>query len=208
MVFLLAAALLGAAWAQEPAPAQCSYTYTVWNVKARKSLIRRKVSKAYSELTPAEKGPLGCTPCVEDQVEVALSNGLKFQVCKKAAEPVKKALEAALSKGQKIVSVVGYRAQMSKGDVDKDGNRTVLSNHAFGTAVDLNEEHNGLYENCIAWGPKCRLRKGGRYRPGTDPLSLTEESPAMAEMKAAGFEWGGKIEGRQKDFMHFSPTGY
>ncbi|HAH07296.1 MAG TPA: hypothetical protein DCM05_12370 [Elusimicrobia bacterium] len=206
MILLLAAAL--AVPAEQAAAPKCSYTYTVWNVKAKKSLIRKTVSKAYGELTPSEKGPLGCTPCVEDQQEVVLSNGLKFQACKKAAEPVRKALEAALAKGQKIVSVLGYRAQMSKGAADKDGNRTELSNHAFGTAVDLNEEHNGLYENCISWGPKCRLRKGGKYRPGADPLSLTKESPALAELKAAGFEWGGKIEGRQKDFMHFSPTGY
>jgi len=188
--------------------AQCHYSYTVWNVKARRSLIHRTVSKPYSELTRAEKGPLGCTPCEEDQAEITLSNGSQFTACRKAGPAIKTALEAALAKGQRIVSAVGYRPQVSKGPADKAGNRTELSNHAFGAAVDLNEEHNGLYENCIAWSRKCRLRKGGIYRPGADPLSLSKDSPAVVEMRKAGFSWGGEIEGRQKDFMHFSPTGY
>ncbi|MBI5243751.1 MAG: M15 family metallopeptidase [Elusimicrobia bacterium] len=97
---------------------------------------------------------------------------------------------------------------MSRGPTDGRGNRTEISNHSFGAAVDLNEENNGLYEKCFAWSKKCALRKGGRYRPGEDPLSLREESPAVVELKKAGFLWGGRIAGNQKDFMHFSPTGY
>jgi hypothetical protein len=188
--------------------AQCHYSYTVWNVKARKSLIHRSVSKPYGELTRSEKGPLGCTPCEEDQADIVLSNGVGFKACRKAGPAIKTALDAALAKGQKIVSVVAYRPQVSKGPADASGNRTELSNHSFGAAVDLNEEHNGLYDNCPAWSKKCALRKGGAYRPGADPLSLSKESPAVVEMKKAGFLWGGEIEGRQKDFMHFSPTGY
>lgn len=186
---------------------QCHYSFTVWNVKARKSLFRKEVAKPYAELTEREKGPLGCTPCEEDQEEVRLSNGLKFKVCRQASGAVRRALEAALSQGQRIVSVVGYRPQVSRGPVDGQGNRTQLSNHSFGVAVDLNEEHNGLYERCPVWSPACRLRKGGPYRPGSDPLSLTPEGPAVAELGKEGFRWGGVLEGQQKDFMHFSSSG-
>jgi len=204
---LLAAAL--PAGAQEPParPSQCHYIYTVWNVKAKRSLARRSVAKPYSQLTEDEKGPFGCTPCEEDQTEVMLSDGLRFKACREVAAQVREALENSLSEGQRIVSIVGYRPQMSKGPVDKHGDRTQLSNHSFGAAVDLNEEYNGLYNNCTAWGRICVLAKGGPYRPEHE-LSLKESSPAVKHMKKAGFEWGGKIKGRQKDFMHFSPTGY
>jgi len=40
------------------------------------------------------------------------------------------------------------------------------------------------------------------------PTGLGETSPAVIDLGKAGFLWGGRIEGRQKDFMHFSPTGY
>jgi hypothetical protein len=186
---------------------QCHYSYSVWNVKARKSLTRKEVVKPYAELTAKEQGPLGCTPCEEDQESILLSNGLKFKACRQASGAVRRALEAALSKGQRIVSIVGYRPQVSRGPVDPQGNRTELSNHSFGVAVDLNEEHNGLYERCPVWSPDCRLRKGGPYRPGTDPLSLTPDGPAVTELKKEGFLWGGLLEGLQKDFMHFSTAG-
>ncbi|HVE13123.1 MAG TPA: M15 family metallopeptidase [Elusimicrobiota bacterium] len=202
---LLSSAVLAAEVAQ---PARCSYEYSVWNVKRKTSSRRVKVDKPYAELTAAERSPEGCTPCREDQDEVTLSNGLRFQACRKLAPAFQKALELALAGGQRIVTVVGYRAQMSRGEADAHGDRTVLSNHAFGSALDLNEEHNGLYENCEAWSPRCRLRKDGPYKPGVDPLSFTDESPVVKALGEAGFHWGGRIAGRQKDFMHFSPSGY
>jgi len=207
----LALGLLAAApacRAEGPAPgAQCHYSYSVWNTKARRSLTRRSVAKPASELRADEKGPLGCTPCEEDQVEVILSNGLAFKACRQASASLKEALDAALTAGQRIETVLGYRAQMSKGPADKAGNRTQLSNHAFGAAVDLNEAHNGLYSSCVSWSKSCKRIMGGRWDP-RDPLSLGETSPAVIELGKVGFLWGGRIEGRQKDFMHFSPTGY
>jgi hypothetical protein len=192
--------------APRSAPAQCHYTYTVWNAKARKSLSRRTVNKPYGRLTEAEKGPLGCTPCAEDQVDVQLSNGLEFKSCWAVAEKIRLVLEDSLREGQRIVSVVGYRPQMSRGSLDRQGNRTGLSNHSFGVALDLNEDYNGLYNDCLEWGRRCVLAKGGPYRPGHE-LSLTGDSPVVKRMGAAGFRWGGRLAGRQKDFMHFSPTG-
>jgi hypothetical protein len=205
---LIAAALLaGAAAAQSPAPRECHYSYTIWNARARRSLGRRAVAKPYSELTAEEKGPLGCTPCEEDQVEVRLSDGLRFRACRVVAARVRAALEASLADGQRLVGVVGYRPQVSKGAADAQGNRTLLSNHSFGVAFDLNEDFNGLYDRCPTWGPGCVLIKDGPYRPGSE-LSLTEASPAVRRMKEAGFDWGGLLPGKQKDFMHFSPNGY
>jgi hypothetical protein len=164
------------------------------------------VDKPYAELSASEKGPFGCTPCEEDQVDVTLSDGLRFRACRIAAERVRDALERSLSDGQRLVSVIGYRPQVSKGDMDGLGNRTRLSNHSFGVAFDLNEAYNGLYNDCPRWGPGCVLAKGGPYRPG-EALSLTPASPAVKRLKSAGFVWGGALAGRQKDFMHFSPGG-
>ena len=206
MSSLAAAVLLWTACAAAEEPAQCRYTYSIWNVKAKASKAHRIVAKPYAQLTAKEKGPLGCTPCEEDQVPVQLSNGLRLRACRLVSDQIHGALEAALARGQKIVSVVGYRAQMSKGAADKNGDRTELSNHAFGVAVDVNEDSNGLYNECILWSPKCVLGKGGKYEPGSE-LSLTEKSPVVGEMKKIGYDWGGKIAGRQKDFMHFSPSG-
>ncbi|MFA5138716.1 MAG: M15 family metallopeptidase [Elusimicrobiota bacterium] len=188
-------------------PAVCTYRYTVWNAKLRRSTRSGEVKKSYSELASDETGPLGCTLCREDQQEVELSNGVRFMVCAKAAEAVRSALEKAIRSGQKVETVMGYRVQKSKGPLDKKGERTQWSFHSFGVAVDLNEGHNGLYDRCVRWGPGCRLIKGGRHKD-EDPLSIKPTDPVVSAMKEAGFLWGGTIEGRQKDFMHFSPSGY
>ena len=187
--------------------AMCHYSYSVWNVKLKKSAAWKTVAKPYAKLTAEEKGPLGCTPCLEDQQDLALSNGLTIKACVKVAAQAKKALEASLSQGQTIKTLVGYRPQLSRGAPDAEGNLTVLSNHSFGVAFDVNENFNGLYNNCPAWSSKCVLAVGGPYLPGS-PLSLVASSPAVVEMGKAGLQWGGTIAGGQKDFMHFSPTGY
>jgi hypothetical protein len=96
---------------------------------------------------------------------------------------------------------------MTKGPVDSAGNRTRFSYHSYGIALDINEDHNGLYENCVRFGPRCRLRRGGQWDP-RQPLSLTQDHPLVRALKRMGFKWGGEIAGKQKDFMHFSPYGY
>src|SRR3954471_5168094 len=105
MIFL-AGVLFLAATAE---PARCTYEYSVWNASAKASLRHVKVDKLYADLTPAEKSPtVGCTPCREDQKTVTLSNGLHFEACRALAAGFEDALEAALSDGAQIVSVVGY----------------------------------------------------------------------------------------------------
>jgi hypothetical protein len=73
--------------------------------------------------------------------------------------------------------------------------------------VDINTNQNGLYENCVSFNSSCRLIKGGAWNPNQQ-LSLTSDSIIVQEFKRNGFKWGGEIAGQQKDFMHFSPTGY
>lgn len=185
----------------------CHYDLSIWNAVKRKTIQTEKIGKLKLELDAKEKGSYGCTPCKEDQTQISLSNNLTVTVCKKIAKKVRTALNKALEQGAKIETITGYRVSKSRGPVDKQGNRTLFSNHAYGVAVDINEKHNGLYANCSKFSPKCRLIKGGKYQP-ENPSALTHENPIVKEMKKAGFHWGGQIEGDLKDFMHFSPDGY
>ena len=53
----------------------------------------------------------------------------------------------------------------------------------------------------------CKLRKGGHWVPG-NLGTLTLDGKIVRTMKSLDFKWGGEIKGWQKDFMHFSPSGY
>ena len=208
---LALAALLGSLTFPSPTEAasstMCHYEYGVWNVQARTTVKRIQVAKPRIELRPDEIDSWGCTPCIEDQVQLELSNGIQFQACQKVAGRFYEALEAALAAGAKIAKVVGYRPSLSRGPLDAEHTRTQLSNHAYGSAIDINDEHNGLYHNCIEWSGKCRLMRGGRWQP-KHPLGLTRDHPAVLKLLEYGFKWGGDMEGNQKDMMHFSKTGY
>jgi len=37
---------------------------------------------------------------------------------------------------------------------------------------------------------------------------LKQDQAIVKELVNSGLKWGGEIKGWQKDFMHFSPTGY
>lgn len=184
----------------------CRYTYTIWNASKRISEGPFTVQKMKSTLNETEKGSDGCSVCEEDQEEILLSNQVKFRACRKYSMKFRAALEKILKEGKQIKTVVGYRPSISKGPLDSEGHRTEFSRHAYGVALDLNEEFNGLYDQCIQWGPSCRLIKGGKYSVG-HPLSMTRHSPEVRHFRDEGFRWGGEIEGFQKDFMHFSPDG-
>jgi len=99
-----------------------------------------------------------------------------------------------------------WRKRSDLGPLDDRGLRTDYSNHSFGVAVDINAEANGLYDRCMEWGPECRLRLGGEWDPH-NPLSVVEGNAPHRHMTDIGLLWGGALEGRQKDFMHFSLTG-
>lgn len=185
----------------------CTYEYSVWNRQKGDSQKVVRVKKEYSKVTKDERGPFGCTPCVEDQKDIKLSNGLSFKICKLKADEVKAVLETVLGEGFPIKEILGYRPQMSKGKLNSKGERTELSFHSYGVAFDINRSQNGLYDNCIRWGESCRLIQGGAYLP-KGRFSIRKDSVLVEIMKQIGFQWGGQIRGRQKDFMHFSPSGY
>jgi len=189
-------------------PATCSYDTYKWNIYQRKAVERQRVQHAYSKLVGYERDEgTGCTVCEEDQQWIELPGMQPFRMCRRLAYDVEPVLMKLVEQGEPIHKVIGYRVGMTRGDVDAQGNRTRFSNHSFGIAIDINDEQNGLYDRCINFGPQCRLIKGGRWIPG-QPGSLDSNSTIVRELNQAGLRWGGRIAGKQKDFMHFSPSGY
>ncbi len=189
-------------------PSDCTYEMQIWNVDLKGSAIVKKVRHAYLEMSSAETDPTTkCTVCSEDQVVISIPEIEPFSVCYRVAPRVQRALSYLKQKGAPIHTVVGYHVIKSRGPVDENGNRTGFSNHSFGTAIDVNPEQNGLYDNCIRFGPQCRLLRGGPWLRG-EPGTLEKNGDIVTTIKREGFRWGGEIEGKQKDFMHFSSTGY
>ena len=187
----------------------CHYQDWRWNVAQQRAVQQTVVSKDASMLLSDELDvQSGCSVCAEDQQAIKLDGLPEFSVCRKYAQLVQDTLNSLIRQGEKINSVVGYRVGRTRGDLDAQGNRSGFSNHSFGIAIDINTEHNGLYGNCVQVGPQCKLLRAGPWRPGDDPYSLQQEGLIVKTFKQAGFKWGGEIEGQQKDFMHFSLTGY
>lgn len=186
----------------------CSYTTYKWNTSLKKAVAFEQVNKPYSELTQNEIDPItGCSVCSEDQVVLKIPHLPKVKVCKQVASNIERALTIANNSGQPIVELVGYRVGMTRGEIDADGNRTQFSNHSFGTAIDINPAYNGLYDNCIQFNSSCRLIKGGPWN-SEQKESISADSVLVEQMRRVHFLWGGQIAGKQKDFMHFSLTGY
>ncbi len=209
LVFVCTMSFIPEAEAEPPSiPSDCTYEMMVWNVNQKITVIRKKVSHPYDELTAVEiDAKTKCTVCSEDQILVEVPPLEPFSVCYRIAPQVRQALLYLIQKGAPIHTVIGYHVIKSRGPLDDNGNRTGFSNHSFGTAIDINPEQNGLYENCITFGPQCKLLRGGDWRPGTSG-TLERNSEIVTAFKQAGFLWGGEVAGKQKDFMHFSLTGY
>lgn len=189
-------------------PADCSYEMQVWNVNMKSSAGVTKVRHAYSELSPKEIDPAtDCTVCSEDQTIVDFPPLQPFSVCHRLASRVRSVVRDLLRSGVPLNTVIGYRVIKSRGALDAQGNRTEFSNHSYGAAIDINPEQNGLYDNCVTFGPQCRLIRGGEWVPAASG-ALVGEGEVVLAFKKAGFRWGGEIAGKQKDFMHFSLTGY
>ncbi len=180
IVLPLILALDTGAWAE-----QCTFTPSAWSVVERQGVPLPRVEVERSDLDPSLVGPLGCTPCEQDQVKIVLRSGLSARLCHALAEPVRAALERAVDQGARIESLLGYRPSRSKGEPDARGLRTTWSHHAFGLALDVNADHNGLYGRCPSWGPTCELIIGGPWAPD-HPLSLTPDHPIVRELAKAG----------------------
>ena len=203
--FLLAATVNAIA----DGPRTCSYDTYTWNINLKRAVDRRTVIHSYDALEKNEiDAQTGCSVCREDQRLIGLPPLKPFYICHVFASKVRRVLAELLEAGHPIVAVVGYRVGKTRGDADTDGNRTRFSNHSFGIALDINPDQNGLYDRCLEFGPSCRLIRGGPWRPGDIPGSLASDGAVVRAFKAAGFLWGGEIAGKQKDFMHVSPSGY
>lgn len=187
----------------------CHYQDWRWNVAQQRAVGQVTVVKDASRLTSDEiDAQSGCSVCAEDQETIRLAGVPEFSVCRKYAPVIRETLDRLIRQGEMIESVIGYRVGRTRGDIDANGNRTGFSNHSFGIAIDINTSHNGLYADCVRFGTQCRLMRGGPWRPGDDPYSLYPDGLIVKALKEAGFKWGGEIAGTQKDFMHFSLTGY
>lgn len=190
-------------------PETCSYDNYQWSTREKRAVNRHRVVHPYNALRKDEIDPVtGCTVCREDQVELNLANIAPFLVCRIVASSIESALNDLIERGEPVHKVVGYRVGMTRGDTDENGLRTRFSNHSYGIAIDINPEHNGLYDHCIRFGPECQLIRGGAWEPQKNVASLAPDGPVVWRLKREGFRWGGEIRGRQKDFMHFSPSGY
>lgn len=186
----------------------CNYSTYRWNTNLKKAVDIKQVKRPYSSLKSNEIDPqTGCSLCIEDQALISIGKIKPFRVCKAFASAVHQELQRLIQSGEVINKVIGYRVGRTKGSVDRFGNRTQFSNHSFGIAIDINDQQNGLYDRCVTFGSHCRLIKGGQWKPD-DKASLTAKSPIVLSMKKLGFKWGGEIKGKQKDFMHFSLSGY
>jgi hypothetical protein len=186
---------------------KCTYSTWDWNTKTKRAENHRTVVNPYAELTAAEKDPhSNCTVCEEDQVSISMEGVPQFSVCKNYADDVKKTIKKIVDAGFPVKSIISYRVGKSKGDIDAKGLRTQFSNHSFGTALDINAEQNGLYTNCYEFGKKCQLLRGGHWQQDV-PGTITKDSVAYKSFAEIGWHWAGELQGRQKDFMHFSLSG-
>ncbi len=191
-----------------PVPKTRTYQTFNWNVRAQRAVNRMTVSHPYAALSKEEIDPAtGCTVCMEDQQLLQIGTIKPFYVCRRIADKVRGRLERLLAAGEPVLEVTAYRPGKTRNPLDQYGNRTGFSNHAYGSAVDINRSWNGLYEDCPRVGRGCRLAQGGAWIPGNIG-TLTQDSPIVLGMKESGFKWGGDIAGDQKDFMHFSISGY
>jgi hypothetical protein len=187
----------------------CSYDTYTWNTTLQRAVAIERVEKPYSAVQDFERDAMtGCSVCEQDQREVQLPGLPAFRICQVFADALQQLLPDLIARGARIDSVTGYRVGMTRGDADADGNRTLFSNHSFGIALDINEGHNGLYDQCLQFDGNCRLLRGGAWQPGVEPFSLSGDGIIVQALQSLGLSWGGEIAGRQKDFMHFSPTGY
>ena len=81
----------------------------------------------------------------------------------------------------------------------KVANKNKLSNHSFGTAIDINPLQNPAVYSDGSISPK-----GAKYNPHVKG-TITEDCPLTKEFKKLGWTWGGDWNSL-KDYQHFEKT--
>lgn len=206
-----------------PEKTRCTYRAKVWDVRQRRAVADMAVDKSYAEVTAEERDPSEprCTLCEQDQVVIDPATlGIvgvdSISICWVYADRLRAALMEIHGSGEfELRTVRGYRPGRTRGPI-VNGRRTLFSNHSFGTAVDINAEHNGLYVRCDITTTteanalqRCRLKHGGPWDPGGNPRTTILRNGVVVRAMSGhlGWRWGGELPGRMKDFMHFSVTG-
>ena len=137
-------------------------------------------------------------------------------MCWVYADSLRRALQTIADSGEfDVTEITAYRPGRTRGRI-VDGLRTEWSNHSFGTAIDINANRNGLYRSCNVEVvtpdsiESCRLGIGGEWDPESRPRETITSTGVVyrAMTTIVGWRWGGEIEGRTKDMMHFSITGF
>lgn len=206
-----------------PSPDTCTYKTYEWSVKHKGPVNHRTVTKPYTKVTQGERDPHDprCTVCSEDQRDIDLGamgfDGMgTIRVCRYYQDQVAAAFREIADQGTfQLSDAVGYRVGKTRGPL-VNHKRTVFSNHAFGTAVDINAKYNGLYSRCdidtvsVKALKRCKLGIGGAWNPARHPhKTITPKSVVYTAITAhTGWRWGGDISGKIRDLMHFSITGY
>ena len=204
-------------------PETCTYDMYNWSVSQRRAVNHRTVSKLYEEVEGDERDPedARCTVCSEDQERIDVAalgiDGVSdIRVCWAHRANVEAALREIAETGEfEFQELVAYRPGRTRGAV-RDDMRQELSNHSYGTAIDINAGDNGLYRDCnlreltVSGIAGCTLGVGGAWNPQSRPrTSITRDSVVYrAFTGTAGWQWGGEISGSTRDIMHFSLTGY
>lgn len=223
-LIVMAAALVGfcavPCAAEKPSPS-CHYNVSSWSVARRTTVDHHAIRKNYADVTADERDPAEprCSICEEDQRQIVPAglgwpNVGAFRVCAVYQKQIEDALSAiAKSKEFKILTLTGYRPGRTRGPV-VDGLRSQLSNHSFGTAIDINAGHNGLYGKCdiheisMESLRKCKLNVGGTWDPSKRKATSIVPNGVVYKAMSSFFKWGGEIHGNIRDLMHFSITGY
>lgn len=199
----------------------CEYRLSNWSSSRSRSELADPVRKPCSEITAEERDPLEprCSVCRKDQVwidpaDLGLPRARPFMVCHVFESRVRAALtKIAESRSFEVTEIVGYRPGRTRGPI-KDGFRTMLSNHSFGTAIDINPAQNGLYKACPrkefdkSGHGKCRLSIGGRWDPQANPRKTITRDSIVLKAFSDFWKWGGDIPGNTRDMMHFSISGF
>lgn len=206
--------------ADHPTPS-CHYNVSSWSVSRRTTVDHHTIRKNYTDVTADERDPAEprCSICEEDQRQIAPAglgwpNVSAFRICHVYQKHIEDALrEIAKSKEFKILTLTGYRPGRTRGPV-VDGLRSQLSNHSFGTALDVNAGHNGLYAKCdireisLESLKQCKLNVGGSWDPLKRKATSVVSNGVVHKAFASFWKWGGEIHGNIRDLMHFSITGY